>query len=138
MGIDAEHHLQGVYTLRSSNIVTREHYTFNTLSTSFINNPEYLDSMKRLGGTRRKSRYKMTKSFRRKGKISISQLFQTFTKGDKVTLSVEPAVQKGFYHPRFMGKTGIIGKKKGRCYEVTIQDNKEKTLIVHPVHLKRS
>ncbi len=53
-------------------------------------------------------------------------------------LSVEPAIHKGMYDPKFMGKAGIIKEKKGKCYEVKVQDqNKEKCLIVHPVHLKR-
>ncbi len=94
--------------------------------------------MKRIGTSRRKTRAKFTKHFRKKGKIGLSQYFQTFNEGDKVQLSVEPAVQKGMYHPRFMGKAATILGKVGTCYEVSIQDQqKKKTLIVHPVHLKR-
>lgn len=53
-------------------------------------------------------------------------------------LTVEPAVHKGMYDPKYMGKAGIIKRKNGRCYEVNIKDGKkEKCLIVHPVHLKR-
>ena len=94
--------------------------------------------MKRIGRFRRKSRAKFTKSIRKKGKISLTKYFQTFKEGDQVMLNVEPAIHKGMYHPRFIGKAGIINKKNGRCYEVLIKDqNKEKTLIVHPVHLKK-
>ena len=93
--------------------------------------------VKRIGGLRRKTRYKFTKEKREKGKISITRYFQVFDVGDRVYLSVEPAVQKGMYYPRFMGKAGIIKGKRGKCYEVTINDiGKDKTLIVHPVHLK--
>jgi large subunit ribosomal protein L21e len=93
---------------------------------------------KRIGTVRRKTRHKMSKSFRRKGKISISDYFQKFNIGDRVSLSVESAYQKGMYHPRYMGKMGIVRNKKGRCFEVSIKDKgKEKTLIVHPIHLKR-
>ena len=93
--------------------------------------------VKRIGGIRRKTRYKFKKHIRRKGKISITRYFQSFNSGDRVYLHVEPAVQKGMYHPNFMGRTGIIKGKRGRCYEVTINDlGKEKTLIIHPVHLK--
>ena len=92
--------------------------------------------VKRIGGLRRKTRYKFSKEKRRRGKISITKYFQTFKAGERVYLSVEPAVQKGMYHPRFMGKTGIIKSKRGRCYEVMINDiGKEKKLIVHPVHM---
>ena len=92
--------------------------------------------VKRIGGIRRKTRYKLSKEKRRRGKISLSKYFQSFNAGDKVSLGAEPAVQKGFYHPRFMGKSGIIIGKRGNCYEVSIKDGgKEKMVIVHPVHL---
>ena len=95
--------------------------------------------VKRLGGIRRKTRYKLKKERRGRGKISITRYFQSFNAGDKIYLTVESAVQKGMYHPHFMGKSGIVKGKRGRCYEVTIDDlGKEKTLIVHPVHLKRA
>ena len=95
--------------------------------------------VKRLGGTRRKTRYKFRKEKRNKGKISITRYFQSFSIDDRVNLTVEPAVQKGMYHPRFMGKSGIVKGKRGRCYEVTINDfGKDKTLIVHPVHLRKA
>ena len=67
----------------------------------------------------------------------MTRLFQEFNNGDQVYLSVESAVQKGMYFPRFYGKTGIIVGKRGACYEVEIKDmNKKKMLISHPVHLK--
>jgi len=93
---------------------------------------------KRIGSSRRKTRYKLAKHFRNKGKISISRYFQELSIGDRVLLGAEPAVQRGFYFPRFFGKSGVIKGKKGRCYEILINDsNKEKTLIVHPIHLKK-
>lgn len=92
----------------------------------------------RLGGLRRKSRHKMTKGVRTKGKVSLSSYFQTLENGDQVYLTVEPAIQKGFYSPKYLGKSGIVTGKRGRCYEVAIKDfTKEKTLVVHPVHLKK-
>lgn len=94
--------------------------------------------VKRIGGLRRKTRYAFTKEKRTRGKISVTRYFQSFNTGDRIYLGVEPAVQKGMYHPNFLGKTGIIKGKRGRCYLVTINDlGKEKTLIVHPVHMKR-
>ena len=95
--------------------------------------------VKRIGGIRRKTRYKLRKNHRRRGKISITNYFQSFNSGDRVYLGVESAVQKGMYHPRFMGKSGIIKGKRGRCYEITINDlGKNKILVVHPVHLRRA
>ncbi|MBI2660321.1 50S ribosomal protein L21e [Candidatus Woesearchaeota archaeon] len=92
---------------------------------------------KRIGGLRRKTRYKFRKEAGSKGKISLTRYLQSFNEGDKVNLTVEPGVQKGMYHPRFMGKTGIVKGKRGRCYEIRIKDmDKEKILVVHPVHLR--
>ncbi len=93
--------------------------------------------VKRIGGFRRKTRHKLKKNYRRRGKISLSKYFQKFNTGDKVVLSAEPAVQKGMYFPRFHGMMGVIKANAGGCYQVSIKDGKkEKTLIVHPVHLK--
>jgi ribosomal protein L21E len=94
--------------------------------------------MKRLGGFRRRTRDKLKKPFRQRGKISLQKYFQEFKVGDKVRLAAEPAVQKGMYFPRFHGKVGIVACKRGRCYEVSIDDlGQQKRIIVHPVHLKR-
>ncbi len=94
--------------------------------------------VKRIGGIRRKTRYKFRKGRRNKGKISLTRYFQRFNLGDTVHLSVEPSVHSGMYHPNFMGRTGIVRAKRGVCYEIVIDDlGKKKTLIVHPVHLRR-
>lgn len=94
--------------------------------------------VKRVGGFRRKTRHKLSKSFREKGKISLTNYFQTLKKGDKVSLLAEPAIHTGMYFPRFHGKLGIIKRPKGSCYEVDIKDgNKNKTIIVHPVHMRK-
>ncbi len=92
----------------------------------------------RIGGSRRKTRHTFTKENRQRGKISISRYLQKFNEGDKVYLDVEPAVHSGTYCRRFIGKTATVKKRSGKCYEVAIKDgNKPKTLIVHPVHLKK-
>ena len=94
--------------------------------------------VKRIGGFRRKTRYKFRKERKNKGKISVTRYMQSFAAGDRVYLGVEPAVQKGMYHPRFLGKSGIVKGKRGKCYEVSINDmGKEKKVIVHPIHLVR-
>jgi large subunit ribosomal protein L21e len=92
----------------------------------------------RVGGSRRKTRHKLQKDIRHKGKISVTRYFQEFNEGDKVLLALEPAVHGGMYHPRFHSKVGVVKSKKGTCYNVAITDgDKKKTLIVHPVHLRR-
>ena len=93
---------------------------------------------KRIGTSRRKTRSKLKKNVRRKGKISITKYFQKFNISDKVYLLAEPAIQKGMYFPRFHGKAGKVVGERGSCYQVEIKDGKIlKTLIVHPVHLKK-
>jgi large subunit ribosomal protein L21e len=92
----------------------------------------------RKGGSRRKSRAKFTKHYRRKGKISLTNYFQQLNVGDNVALVAEPAVQKSMYRARFHGKMGKIAGTQGSCYKVTIADGgKQKTIVIHPVHLKR-
>lgn len=94
--------------------------------------------MSRLGGVRRKKSALLTKSSRKKGKISHRDYLAEYKEGDNVALRYEPAVFKGTYCPRFAGKTGIVTAKLGTCYEVKIKDfKKEKKLVVHPVHLKK-
>jgi ribosomal protein L21E len=94
---------------------------------------------KRIGGLRRKTRHKLSKPVRKRGKLSLSKYFQTFKLGDRVTLSAEPSVQKGMFGRRFAGKTGVIEGKSGKCYKVKIKDiGKEKVILTHPVHLKKA
>lgn len=93
---------------------------------------------KRTGGTRRKTRNILKKPLREKGKLSLTRYFQAFDAGEKVLLMAEPSVQKGLYHGRFHAKIAIILRKKRTCYEVQIDDvGKKKTLVVHPVHLRK-
>ncbi len=86
----------------------------------------------------RKSRQKLTKSIREKSKLNIAKYLQTFEDGESVALKVDSAYQRGMYNLRFHGKTGVVVGKQGNCFKVKIKDfAKEKTLIVHPVHLKK-
>jgi len=94
--------------------------------------------VKRVGGFRRKTRHKLKKNVRTKGKISLTRFFQKLKADDKVVLSAEPAYQKGMYFPRFHGKSAKVIRQVGTCYEVEMNDHKKsKTLIVHPIHLKK-
>ena len=94
--------------------------------------------MKRVGGARRKSRYKMKKSISEKGKLHIKKFLQSFEEGDKVLLKAYPSHQGGLFCLRFHGKIGEVSGKQGECYKVNIKDgNKPKVALVHPVHLVR-
>ncbi|NJL43858.1 MAG: 50S ribosomal protein L21e [Nitrosarchaeum sp.] len=87
---------------------------------------------------RRKTRYLMQRSVREKGKRPITSYLQEFTVGDKVALLLEPSIQEGIFHKRFHGKGGYVTGKSGECYMVEISDlGKKKSIIVHPVHMKR-
>jgi large subunit ribosomal protein L21e len=94
--------------------------------------------MNRKGGPRRKSRSKLRKHPSEKGKISIRRYFQTFKEGDKVQLIADSSLQKGLFPLRSYGKRGIVKAKQGRSYQIMIKDGgKEKTFIVHPLHLRK-
>ncbi len=92
--------------------------------------------VQRKGRSRRGTRYKLKKSCREKGKLSLVKFFQEFKQGDKVVLKANSAYQKGAYHYRFHGSAGQVTGQQGACYTVAINNKgKEKSLIVHPVHL---
>ena len=92
----------------------------------------------RIGGQRRKTRFKLQKGYRQKGKISLSKYFQKLEMGQRVLFKAESAVQGGMYHPRFHGKVATVVGKQGACYMVKFKDHKkEKQMIVHPIHLRK-
>lgn len=91
----------------------------------------------RIGGTRRKTRGIFKKPKQLRGKLKLRQYLQEFKEGDKVALCANPSVQKGIYFRRFHGKIGTVKRKNGTCYDVVVNDlEKQKTVIVHPAHLK--
>jgi len=88
-------------------------------------------------GVRHKTRAKYKKSKREKGKPTVTKMLQKFKLGDRVHINVDPSLHQGMPFRRFIGKTGLIVGKQGVCYFVKISDmHSEKTIIVHPVHLK--
>ncbi len=77
------------------------------------------------------------KNIRARGKIKLSEYFQEFNKGDRVAVKRELSVQPKF-PKRLQGRSGVINGKRGSSYIVKINDiNKEKTYIIHPLHLKK-
>ncbi len=91
----------------------------------------------RIGTRMRKTRQKLRRNAREKGKIPLGRYFQTFEKSEKVGLKIDSNVHFGQFHPRFHGTTGTItGSMRGRCFGVVIKDgSKSKLLFVHPIHL---
>jgi large subunit ribosomal protein L21e len=77
------------------------------------------------------------KQMRTSGKIKFSRYFQEFKEGDRVTVIRELAVQPKF-PKQIQGRSGVVESKRGCSYIVRIKDlNKEKSYIIHPVHLKK-
>lgn len=92
----------------------------------------------RTGGMRRKTRKLLTKDIREKGKMSLSKFFQKFDDGQRVALVMDPTYQKGAFHPRYYGRVATVIGKQGRSIVVEFKDGgKNKTLIVHPIHLRK-
>ena len=71
------------------------------------------------------------------GKIKLSKYFQDFKQGDRVAVVRELAMIPKF-PKQLQGRSGVIESKRGRSYIVKIKDlNKDKTYIIHPVHLRK-
>ena len=93
---------------------------------------------KRLGGSRRKTRRKLKKYYRQKGKISLQKYFQPFQIGDKVFIMPEAAQPKNLPHRRYFNKVAVVEKKQGRSYLVGLNVGKHhKQILIHPIHLKK-
>jgi large subunit ribosomal protein L21e len=93
---------------------------------------------KRIGSYRRKTRDELTKPLRTRGKLSLRKFFQKFEIGEQVVLKMDPTYQEGNYHQRFHGRHGIVSSQQGKCFFVAISDQgKPKSILVHPVHLKK-
>jgi len=94
--------------------------------------------MKATGGQRSRTRYKLQKKKRNRGKVNINKIIKEFKIGDKVRILQEPAVQRGMPHPRFKNRTGLITKKQGSAYVVEIKDlNKKKLLVSTSIHIQK-
>jgi large subunit ribosomal protein L21e len=92
--------------------------------------------MERSRGFRSKTRHKLRKKIRERGDLPVSRVIQEFKPGDRVSIVIEPSIQRGQPHPRFHGKTGVVVEKRGRAYLVEIRDgNAVKRVISRPVHL---
>ena len=77
------------------------------------------------------------KNYKTKGKVKLSEYFQEFKEGERVAVKQEPAFQPKF-PSKLQGRSGTVNGKRGRRYTVKINDlDKEKTYIIHPVHLRK-
>ena len=77
------------------------------------------------------------KKVRTRGKLQLSKYFQEFKEGDAVAVKKEVSIKSSF-PDRLQGKTGKIKGKQGKVYITIIKDqNKEKSFLIEPIHLKK-
>ncbi len=87
-------------------------------------------------GPRFRTRKKLKKDFR--GIPPVNAFLKKFKVGDKVAIKIDSSVHSGMPFARFYGRIGEVVGQRGRAYLVRIKDGKkDKTIISHPVHLKR-
>ena len=87
-------------------------------------------------GMRKKTRDKLSRTIRGRGKSSVVRAIQEFETGSKVHVLIDPSIHKGMPHPRFHGKTAEVIGKRGRAFVLKITDgDATKTLITLPEHL---
>ena len=87
-------------------------------------------------GPRARTRHKLQKKIR--GMPKVNDMFKNFAVGDKVAIVIEPSIHSAMPFPRYQGRIGSVVGERGRAYLVKIKDGrKEKTLVSHPVHLKK-
>ncbi len=77
------------------------------------------------------------KKVREKGKLKLSSYFKKIDDGATVALVTDVGV-RATYPKRMKGLSGKVISSRGKFKLVQIKDGgKLKTLIIHPVHLKK-
>lgn len=80
----------------------------------------------------------MRKSPRDRGHSPITREFQSFEKGEKVNIVIDPSVHKGMPFARFQGLTGTVDSRQGAGVVVNVRSgNKMKTVVARPEHLTK-
>ncbi len=89
-------------------------------------------------GKRSKTRKKMRKNIKERGKVPTLKTIQNFKKGEKASIKINPSIHQGQPHTKFHGRVGTILGKQGKSYMVKIKEgNKAKKIIVRPEHLQK-
>ncbi|HOT07819.1 MAG: 50S ribosomal protein L21e [Methanosaeta sp. PtaB.Bin039] len=87
-------------------------------------------------GIRTNTRYKLSKSVRRRGISPVVKAIQEFEVGARVHIIIDPSIHKGMPHPKYHGKTGTVMGKRGRAFILSVSDqDATKSVIVFPEHL---
>ena len=94
--------------------------------------------MVRHHGYRSKTRSLFRKKVRDRGLPGLSRFMVKYDVDYVVDIIGDSSFQKrGLPHRRFVGKTGKIVAKRGRCYEVAVKDqNKMKTIFIGCEHIR--
>ena len=68
---------------------------------------------------------------------NVNTLLQEFDGGDEVHVIWNSSITSGVPFRRFVGKTGKVIRKQGKCYLVKIKDMRAtKEILLHPAHMK--
>jgi large subunit ribosomal protein L21e len=88
-------------------------------------------------GSRSKTRHKLAKHPRTRGKPPVTHSLRDYPPGTKVAITINSSIQKGMPHPRFQGLTGNVIERRGSSFVIELYSkNKQKTIISRPEHLR--
>ena len=91
----------------------------------------------RTHGTRQGTRSILKKKKTQKGRLFINRALHPYKEGDKVSIVLDGAEQRGMPHRRFHGLTGTIVKPQGNAFVVSVvQGNMAKSVVARPEHLR--
>ena len=77
------------------------------------------------------------KNLRKKGKLSLSKLFEEFKEGDTIVL-VHNLSYSASFPKRLHGRTGKVIGKQGKALIIKVNDGKKpKNFVVQRIHLKK-
>ncbi|MBT3940667.1 50S ribosomal protein L21e [Candidatus Woesearchaeota archaeon] len=94
--------------------------------------------VQRTGGSRYKTRHKLQKKARDRGKLPITKILRTFDIGERVRIMQESSQHSAMPHPRFKNLVGTVKKMQGKAYLVQIKDiRKIKHVLAKAVHLRK-
>jgi large subunit ribosomal protein L21e len=75
----------------------------------------------------------------RRATTTVNDKLKTFEEGEKALVKVDSSVQESRPHMRYHGRTGEVTGKRGNSYEVVVSDGgEEKTLYLHPAHMRKT
>ena len=93
--------------------------------------------MRHSKGYRTKTRTILRRHPRDRGKIALGRLLISYAPGQKVTISINPAIHKGMPHRRYHGRIGVVAEKRGRSYVIEVATGKTpRSIIARPEHIE--